>query len=508
MPHVEPRTIARLIERQAERYGDRPLVTAPGGSRTFAGLREAVAGRAGWLAEAGVEPGDRVAFMCANRLELLELMLACAWSGAVAVPANTALRGEGLRHVLTNSGARLLIVDEDLREWVEPVGPPPLVVTEDVPAPGSPVPARAAAPGDIATILYTSGTTGPSKGVLGPNAQVIRFARAICDMLAVGEDDVLYTCLPLFHVNAWSAFFQALVSGARYHVSTRFSASGFWREVTDAGATVTYLLGAMIPILLRQPPGPLDRAHRIRTVNGMAPAPDVAKAAKERFGIEVAECYASTECGCVLGARLGAQRPGWMGRAMPGYEVRVVDEDDREVPPGEAGELIVRSDVPFALFQGYHAMPEATVAAWRNLWFHTGDRVIEDVEGWVRFVDRTKDAIRRRGENISSFEVESVLLGHPAVADAAVFPVPSDLGEEDDVMAAVVAREPVDPLELVRWCEGKLAYFAIPRYVDLVDALPLTENGKVRKVVLRERGVGPGTWDLERSGHRVARPSR
>jgi carnitine-CoA ligase len=506
---MEPRTIAALIERQAERYGDRPLVTAPGGSRTFAGLRDAVAGRAGWLVELGVEPGDRVAFMCANRLELLELMLACAWSGAVAVPANTALRGAGLRHVLTNSGAAVLVVDDDLREWIEAAGAPPRVVlTGDVPEPGPPVPARTARPGDVATILYTSGTTGPSKGVLGPNAQVIVFARAICDLLAIGPEDVLYTCLPLFHINAWSAFFQALASGARYHVSTRFSASRFWQEVVDADATVTYLLGAMIPILLRRPPGPLDRAHRIRTVNGMAPAPDVAAAAKERFGIEVAECYASTECGCVLGARLGEQRAGWMGRAMPGYEVRVVDADDREVPPGEAGELIVRAGIPFALFAGYHAMPDATVAAWRNLWFHTGDRVIEDADGWVRFVDRTKDAIRRRGENISSFEVESVLLGHPAVADVAVFPVPSDLGEEDDVMAAVVAREPVDPLELVRFCEGRLAYFAIPRYVDLVDALPLTENGKVRKVVLRERGVGPGTFDLERSGHRAPRPAR
>jgi crotonobetaine/carnitine-CoA ligase len=507
-------TIPALLERQAERYGERPLVEAPGASRTYVGLRDAVAGRAEWLAEAQVRPGDRVALMCANRIEMLELMLACAWLGAVAVPVNTALRGAGLRHALDNSGARLIVVDDELVRWLDAVAPLPALRgvqrTGELPPPGTPVPPREAAPGDVATILYTSGTTGPSKGVLGPNAQVIHFARAICDLLEIGEDDVLYTCLPLFHVNAWSAFFQALTSGARYHLATRFSASSFWDEVVEVGATVTYLLGAMIPILLRRPPSPLDRAHRIRTVNGVAPPPDVAAAARERFGIVVAECYASTECGCVLGAPLREQRPGWMGRAMPGYEVRVVDEDDREVPTGEAGEMIVRSDVPFAIFQGYHAMPEATVVAWRNLWFHTGDRVVADGDGRLRFVDRTKDAIRRRGENVSSFEVESVLLGHRAVADAAVFPVPSDLGEEDDVMAAIVPREgaDLDPLDLVKWCEGRLAYFAIPRYVDVVDALPLTENGKVRKVVLRERGVGPATWDLERSGHRLARPAR
>jgi carnitine-CoA ligase len=509
---LRERTIAGLLERQAARHGERPLVHAPNGTHTFASLRDAVAGRAGWLRAAGVEPGDRVAFMCSNRIELLELMLACAWSGAIAVPLNTALRGQGLRHALSGSAPRLIVADRDQLGWIEALGdlpsPPDLRVTEELPPPGDPVPAAGAAPGDIATILHTSGTSGPAKGVLGPNAQVITFAQSIVDLLEIDERDVLYTCLPLFHVNAWSAFFHALLTGARYHVAPRFSASSFWRDVVDADATVTYLIGAMIPILLTRPAGELDRAHRIRAVNGMAPPGDLAALAKERFGIEVTECYASTECGCALGAPTGRQRPGRMGRAMPGYDARVVDEDDRPLPPGEAGELIVRSHDPFAMFQGYFAMPEATVAAWRNLWFHTGDRVIRDEDGWFRFVDRTGDAIRRRGENISSFEVESVLRAHPEVSEVAVFPVPSDLGEEDDVMAAIVPRGELDPLELVRWCEGRIAYFAVPRYIDLVDELPMTENGKVRKVVLRERGIGPDTWDLERSGHRLARPAR
>jgi crotonobetaine/carnitine-CoA ligase len=505
------RTVPALLERRARERPDDPFVVAPGGTRTAAELRDAVARRAGGLRDAGVAPGDRVLLMSSNRIELLELMLACAWSGAIAVPLNTAARGDGLRHMVTTAAARLAIVEDDLRGALDDAGGHDHVWSmDDAPAADEPLPAHPVTLGDPATILYTSGTTGPAKGVVGPHGQVCLFASYVCDLLEITEDDVLFTCLPLFHVNAWCCFVQALISGARYHLTTRFSASRFWDQAIEAGATVTYLLGAMIPILLRRPPSPQDRAHRIRTVNGMAPPPDVAKAALDRFGLAVAECYASTEVGCALGAAMEHQRPGWMGVPMPGYEVRVVDELDAEVPDGEPGELTLRAGEPAAILSGYFGMPEATVAAWRNGWFHTGDQVVRDADGYLRFVDRLKDAIRRRGENISSFEVESALLSHPGVADAAAFAVPSDLGEEDDVMAAVVPRQDaqLDPLELARWCEPRLAYFAIPRYIDVVDALPLTENGKVRKAVLRDRGVTPTTVDLEAAGHRAARPSR
>jgi crotonobetaine/carnitine-CoA ligase len=195
-----------------------------------------------------------------------------------------------------------------------------------------------------------------------------------------------------------------------------------------------------------------------------------------------------------------------MGRTLAGFEARVVDADDEEVPTGVPGELVLRADHPFAFATGYWRMAEATVAAWRNLWFHSGDRVVRDEDGYFRFLDRIHDAIRRRGENVSAWEVEQALLAHPAVEAAAVIPVPSELGE-DDVMACVVARDGVqlDPLELVRFCEPSLAYFAIPRYIDVLDELPLTENGKVRKFVLRERGVTPTTWDRERAGIRLRR---
>jgi crotonobetaine/carnitine-CoA ligase len=230
---------------------------------------------------------------------------------------------------------------------------------------------------------------------------------------------------------------------------------------------------------------------------------------RERFGVQLVEGYGSTETNCAIGESWRGQRAGWMGRVRAGFHARVVDANDDEVPPGEPGELVLRHDPPFAFATGYFGMDDKTVESWRNLWFHTGDRVVRDEDGWLRFMDRLKDAIRRRGENISSFEVEQVLLVHPAVAAAAVFPVASELGE-DEVAAAIVLREGLepDPETLIRHCEPRLAYFAIPRYLRFVEALPLTENGKVRKAVLRDGGITADMWDREAAGVTLRRIGR
>jgi len=252
----------------------------------------------------------------------------------------------------------------------------------------------------------------------------------------------------------------------------------------------------MVPILLAQPEEAGERDHRVRI--GLGPGvPSAAGAAfKARTGVSLLEGYGSTETNFAIATAPESPRGGVMGWLRPGFQARVADEDDVALPAGEAGELLLRADEPYAFASGYFNMPEKTVEAWRNLWFHTGDRVVRDADGAFRFVDRIKDAIRRRGENISSFEVEQVLLSHPAVASCAVYPVRSELAE-DEVMAALVAREgaALDPAELARFCEGRLPYFAVPRYIDVLADLPRTENGKVQKFKLRERGVGPQTWD-------------
>jgi crotonobetaine/carnitine-CoA ligase len=264
---------------------------------------------------------------------------------------------------------------------------------------------------------------------------------------------------------------------------------------------VTYLLGAMVPMLLSRSPSPRERAHATR----IALAPGVPEMFRKEFvarsGIALLDGYGSTETNFVIGAHPSVQRSGMMGAVIEGFEARVVDEDDNELPDGEAGELTVRAAEPFAFARGYFGMPEKTVEAWRNLWFHTGDRVLREQDGQFRFLDRLKDAIRRRGENISSFEVEQVLISHPDVASAAVFPVRSELAE-DEVMAAIL-RKPasqLSELDLMRYCEPRLPRFALPRFVEFFAELPQTENGKVQKFKLRERGVLPGTWDREKSG--------
>jgi crotonobetaine/carnitine-CoA ligase len=447
------------------------------------------------------------------------------------VPMNTASMGPQIGYLLKDSAARLLAIEAGFVErlenaalgetalqtiWrVEDAGgdpgahvplrfegiacePWPPSPTPAALAPLPPLPEPPIASSDILAILYTSGTTGPAKGVLCPQAQYHWWGVLSARILGVGPGDVLCTTLPLFHINALNTFAQATLAGARVAYEPRFSASGFWTTMRARGATVVYLLGAMVPILLAQPVSAAERGHRVRIGLGPGVPASAAAAFRERTGVPLVEGYGSTETNFVIASSPERSRPGCMGWLQPGFDARVVDANDFELPDGEAGELLLRADAPFAFSSGYFGRPEATLAAWRNLWFHTGDRVVREADGAFRFVDRIKDAIRRRGENISSHEVEQVLQAHPAVAAVAVYPVRSELAE-DEVMAAVVTREgaTLDPAELAAFCRTRLPYFAIPRYVEVVADLPRTENGKVQKFRLRERGVTSGTWDRE-----------
>jgi len=521
------RTVPKLLARQAERYGDRRLVVIGGATLTYAETSAAAAARAGALAAAGIKAGDRVAIMCGNRAELLLTILGCAWLGAIAVPINTASRGAQLEHILGNCGARLLIVERELtgvlaslgRErlalealWLVGEGPVQdfgYLKSMPFPPPAEPVPPHPVEPGDTFAILYTSGTTGLSKGVCCPQAQYFWWGVYTSRLLGVREGDVLMTTLPMFHTNALGSFFQALLNGATLIVEPRFSASGFIRSLAQQKATVTFVLGAMVPILLAQEPSQADRAHGVRVALAPAVPAHFHRRFTERFGIGLIDGYGSTETNCIMGAPLPEQRPGTMGRLLPGFAARVVDPHDNELLDGEAGELLLRADEPFAFATGYFGMPDKTVEAWRNLWFHTGDRVVREKDGFYRFIDRMKDAIRRRGENISSYEVEQVLASHPLVQNAAVFPVRSELAE-DEVMAAVVLRGGAELTyaALLDYCQPRMPYFAVPRFLEFVEALPLTENGKVTKYRLRERGVTSATWDREQAGYKVVREAR
>jgi len=526
------RTLPALLRRQAERFGGSPCLEIAGAQwrHADAALEAARVGAA--LKAAGIVRGDRVALMGGNRVETLAVFLGCGWIGAISAPINTASMGPQIAYFLADSGAKLLVIEAahaarlqtaDLSPsaleaiWV--IGDPgaaavPSAVASSVRVDAFPdhgtatVGAEPVGPGDTLAILYTSGTTGPAKGVLCPHAQYHAWGANSARILGVRGDDVLCTTLPLFHINALNTYAQAALTGARIVVLDRFSASGYWPAITACGATVIYLLGAMVPMLLAQPEGVAERAHRVRT--GLGPGVPAAAAAafERRSGVRLIEGYGSTETNFVIATSADSERRGIMGWLQPGFQARVVDADDAELPAGEAGELVLRADEPFAFASGYFHKAEQTVEAWRNLWLHTGDRVVREGDGAFRFIDRIKDAIRRRGENISSYEVEQVLLSHPAVAEAAVFPVRSELAE-DEVMAALVARPPhrIDPAVIVRHCEPRLPRFAIPRYIDVVDDLPRTGNGKVQKFRLRERGVGAGTWDRGTGSRTAAQPA-
>ena len=483
-----------MLRRAAERFGDRPLLTIAGGQWRHRDAIETVARRAGALRAAGVERGDRVAIMCSNRVEMLEVFLACGWLGAIAVPINTASMRPQIEYYLANSGARLLVVEP---QFLARLPPAALWVTgESYPPPSEPLPAADAQPGETLAILYTSGTTGPAKGVTCPHAQYYWWGANTAAILGVREGDVLCTTLPLFHINALNTFAQAALIGCSAVFEAQFSASRFWATMHERGASVIYLLGAMVPILLSQSENAMERGHRVRIGLGPGVPPSALQAFNQRTGVTLLEGYGSTETNFVIATTADSARRGLMGWVRPGFQARVVDEHDVELPPGEAGELVLRADEPFAFATGYFGMPEKTVEAWRNLWFHTGDRVVREPDGALRFVDRIKDAIRRRGENVSSYEVEQVLLAHPDVAGAAVYPVGSELAE-DEVMAALVARPGcrIDCAAVANFCESRLPKFAIPRYIDVLPELPRTENGKVQKYKLRERGITPASWD-------------
>lgn len=518
------RTVPAMLSRQAARYGDKPLVGFGDSSWTYAQTRNEATAFGATLLAAGIKKGDRVALICSNRFDFMRAFLGCAWIGAVSVPINTASRGHQLQHILTNSAARLLIVEGQFAGNLEHLdfaalpleavwtidADKPLqagkIVSQPVPAASATCEAAVMRPRDMLTILYTSGTTGPSKGVCCPHAQYFWWGANTAALLSLSGNDRLQSTLPLFHTNALNTFFQAMLMGISVVYEKRFSASDFYAALTRSQATATYVLGAMVPILLSRPRSAEESAHKVK----IALAPGVPARFHEEFtertGIKLIDGWGSTETNFAIGTTWDRQRPGAMGTVFTGFEARVVDADDNDVPDGEPGELLVRANEPFAFATGYFAAPEKTVEAWQNLWFHTGDRVVRESDGYFRFVDRIKDAIRRRGENISSFEVEQVLLSHPAVALAAAFPVRSSLAEDEVMIAAVLhPGQTLNPLDLIQYCEPRLPYFAVPRYVDIVDVLPTTENGKVQKYKLTERGVTTQTWDREAAGYKVKR---
>jgi crotonobetaine/carnitine-CoA ligase len=464
----------------------------------------------------GVRRGELVVSWLPNGPHAVLLYLALTYLGAVYVPINTSYKGNLLEHVIRNAGARLIIADHRLAPRLTGIPRGALetlvvVGTELVEIPGlkmlpevsltanesTLLPLeRPIEPWESQSVIYTSGTTGPSKGVVSSYAHY--WFSVLSDERAPGERMMLVG--PMFHTSGAAAVYGSLFWRGSFVMLEAFSTKTFWRDVAQFDITYGLLLGAMTTFLLKEPPSPADRAHRLRKVI-MLPLSDDASQFTERFGVDVITMYNMTETSTPLVSEVNPRTRGTCGRLRPAYEARIVDANDNELPDGVVGELILRTALPWTLCSSYHGNSEATAQVWRNGWLHTGDAMKRDVQGNFFFVDRLKDSIRRRGENISSFEVEKELLASPLIRDVAVVAVTSEYSE-DEVLAALtlVPGAALDYPQLVEFLEKRLPHFMIPRYFRVLEQLPMTPTNKVEKYVLRGQGVTADTWDREAAG--------
>ncbi len=522
---VDPRdkqTVAHVLADRVARHGERIFIRSDAGDVSYRAIDSLANRFAQGLAGLGIGPGHTVLAMLPNVVEFVALWIALAKLGAIQVPVNTAYRGASLIHVINDSEAATMIVDTGFLDRVAEVAgefahlrrlipfgveaprAPSLDRFEHVPfahlreAPDL-APAGGPSHRDLIAIMYTSGTTGPSKGVMIPHAQAYNYAHAGRDMLELGPADMYFAPLPLFHLaGQWAVIYACMIAGSTAAITRRFSVEGFWRDARRFGATTTFLLGAMANFLHRQPEQPDDATTPIAKAVIVPLFPEI-DAFRRRFDVRVVATYGSTEVSAPM--LLPFDHPDWRacGRLRTDlYEARIVDEHDDEVPDGTVGEFVIRAKDPWLLMAGYWRNPAGTALAWRNLWLHSGDAMTRDAEGTYSFVDRLRDSIRRRGENISSLEVETQVNLHPSVLESAAFPVESE-HTEDEVMVAVVVRDgmTLDPADLVRFLEPRMPRFMVPRYVALLEALPKTPTGKIQKFELRKAGVTPLTWDRE-----------
>lgn len=506
---------------------DRPdqvyAIFEDGGSWTYARFRELVVAKASGLQKLGIKKGAHVAVWLPDGRDALISFFAVNYLGAVFVPFNTAYRGSILEHVLANSDATLLIAHAGLLDRLEGidtaairqiivVGKTPANMSfetfefdeidgeeHDLDELESPID-----PWDNQAIIYTSGTTGPSKGVLSSYLHLYTNAGPDSWHFVTGDDRFLVN-MPIFHIGGLGIPFVMLARGGSIALLENFSTDTFWDFVRRTECTAIFLLGVMATFLMKQPAAENDKDNPVRLAF-MVPLTGAAGPFHERFDIDVFTIFNMTEISSPIVSEANPVKLGTCGKARVGVDVRLVDGNDCEVPVGDVGEMIVRTDRPWAMNSGYYKNAEATAKAWRNGWFHTGDAFRCDDEGFYYFVDRVKDAIRRRGENISSFEVESQVMLHPSVREAAVIGVPSEYSE-DEVMAviALVEGATIDMTELSRFMANKLPYFMVPRYVRLLDALPKTPTNKVQKAQLRSQGITADTWDREASGIKLKR---
>ena len=519
-----PLTIRELIDRRVAedpsfvycRFGEQAL--------TLGALDRRVNRFANGLLALGLERGDRVAVMLPNHPDYVVAFLAAARIGMCQVPVNVNLRGAGLAYVLEHSKLRGLIIDERFAAQVTPVLKPGMVefiigrsgivgaefghaaTFEDVLQRGAPTrPPTVTRQDDVLLISYTSGTTGMPKGVLVTDKMLQACGYAATILADVRPGDVLYLWEPIYHIAGCEVLIVALLERVTLALAERFSVSRFWTDVRAYKATHLHFFGGVLGLLLKEPPEPADRDHGARIAWGGGCPISIWAKFQERFGVRIRECYGMTEASSFTTLNTD-EKIGSIGKPLPYFEVRIAGDDGRFHGPGQTGEIWVKEKVPGVIMTGYFGNPDASASALQDGWLRTGDLGHSDDEGFYYFAGRKKDSLRRRGENISAWEVETVANQHPAVLESASHAVRSELGE-DEVKLVVVPRpgERPTPEEILDFCKGKMAHYAIPRYVELVEELPKGGTQRIQYGILRQRGVTPWTWDREAAGYRVER---
>jgi crotonobetaine/carnitine-CoA ligase len=523
-----PRTFPAWIRHKAAKNHDKVALQIAGRPKTYVEIDHDSDRVAAGLAALGVDPGDHAGIWMKNSLEFVDGWFGMTKAGVVEVPIHHASRGAFLQYVLDHADVKALLLDEEFLPHLAPV-------VDDLPSlehvvvlgedPGVDLPGRVAvhsfedlysdqAPPepdlhrqDKAVLLHTSGTTGPPKGAVISHESALHLTRHLVWLMDYTSDDRLYTAFPMFHNNAkYTSVTAAMECDGSLVMDKKFSVSRFWDTCRREGVTAFNYMGALLMMLMKQPNRPDDADNPARIAFG-APCPvEIWEPFEERFGVNLVEVYGMTEAPIACENRLDDRRIGAAGKESMSYQVRIVDENDVPVPSGEIGEIVVRPKRPNIMFDEYYGRPEDSLDAFRNLWFHTGDRGRMDEDGFVFFVDRMKDSIRRRGENISTWEIESAINAHPSVQESAAYGVASELTEHE-VMVSVVTRDGAElsAADLLDYCLTRMAHFAVPRYVRFADELPKNHAERVQKYKLRELGVTPDTWDREAHGYKVKR---
>lgn len=502
-----------------------PLVSIEGAQATYGEAWDAVRETAAGLARAGVLPGDRVILLTPNRLEAIWAWFGVQARGAIDAPISAEASGAFLQYLAEDLSPKAVIGTWSLLARLAQVvsTPPELAVLIGEPegdespfGPGvrhlSFAELRALGANSaqelvlpdadtVGTIMYSSGTTGPSKGVMLSQGYYAALPPAYFELFGLQPGATSYCVQPLCHVDGRSAVVTALFLRGELFLGTRFSASRFWAEVESYDVDFFFYVGTMIHLIHKQPARPLSPSARPRIGIGSATPASVQRDFEKRFGCTLIEGYGMTEFGLLLAQRAGATEPGTLGTPPPWVEVRVADSADRPVPAGTPGQLLARPQKAHLMMAGYWNRPDATVEAWRGLWFHTGDLVVRRSDGRFEYVGRLKDSIRRRGENVSAWEVEQAAVRHERVLEAAAIGVPSDVGDEDVALLVVPAgRGEPDPAELRSFLARDLPRYALPRYVEIVASLPKTPSERIAKGIVRERGLSSAAWDAEAAG--------